>query len=218
MLPQGLSNDTIQALNPIACIILGPLIQDLLFPYLRRRRIALGPIMRMTVAFLFVAGAIAYAAGLQHLVYSRGPCFEYPLECHAAVEEGTSQVRPNEVSVWLQAPLHFLLAVGEILALVALNEYTYTEAPTDIKSMVQALEEMAAAVGAALGVALGPVSKNPWLVIMYGCLAGSMAISSVAFWAVFRKSDAAYEDTDAMVDNAADDMSKGRQDQVAQKQ
>ncbi|KAI1502422.1 MFS general substrate transporter [Biscogniauxia marginata] len=182
MKQQGVSNDTIQALNPIACIIAGPLIQRVVFPFFRRRQVPFGPILRMTVAFLFISAGIAYAAGLQQLIYSRGPCYIYPLECSAAVQGST-------------APLHFLLAIGEILGLVSLNEYTYSEAPTNIKAVVQALQQIAAAVGAALGIALGPVSKNPWLGIMYDSLAGV-------------KYDAIYENQ--YVKDARDDEDPGK--------
>lgn len=185
---QGISNDTLQALNPIACIIMGPVIQAVL-PRLRRRGLRCGPIVRMTVAFIFVAAGLAYAAGLQQLIYSRPPCFRYPLECPDGVGGGGSGVRANEVSVWLQTPMQFLLAIGEILGLVSLSEYMYTEAPSDIKAMVQALQDVAAAVAAALGMALGPVSRNPFLVVMYASLAGAMAVSAVLFWAVFRGYD-----------------------------
>jgi POT family proton-dependent oligopeptide transporter len=197
----GLSNDTFQALNPIACIIIGPLLQDLLFPFLRRRRIAFGPILRMTVAFLFISAGIAYGAGFQQLIYSRGPCYKYPLECAAAAgaattrEDGTivAKVRPNEVNVWIQTPLHFLLAAGEILGLVSLNEYTQHEAPASTKAMVRALQEIAAAVAAAVGIGLGPVSKNPYLTILFASLAATMAVSAVIFWLAFRKYDLAYD-------------------------
>ena len=60
----GVSNDTIQSLNPIACIIMGPLIQDALFPFLRIRRVPLGPKLPMTAGFFFISAGLAYAAGL----------------------------------------------------------------------------------------------------------------------------------------------------------
>ncbi|KAI1457796.1 hypothetical protein F4805DRAFT_474895 [Annulohypoxylon moriforme] len=119
MKQQGVSNDTIQALNPIACIIMAPLIQGVIFPYLRHRHVSFGPILRMTVAFLFISAAIA----------------------------------------------------------------------------------------AALGIALGPVSKDPKLVIMYASLAGIAALSAVLFYAVFRKCDAIYENQDA--ENARDEEGLG---------
>ncbi|KAJ2992808.1 hypothetical protein NUW58_g755 [Xylaria curta] len=209
----GVSNDTIQALNPIACIILGPLIQNLLFPFLRRNRISFGPILRMTVAFLFISAGIAYAAGFQQLIYSRGPCYMYPLECAAAatavtrrVADADTQIRPNEVNVWVQTPLHFLLATGEILGLVSLNEYTYSEAPSSTKAMVQALQEIAAAVAAALGIALGPVSKNPYLVILYATLAGAMALSAALFYLAFHRYDLAFENDTPTDESNSDEI------------
>ncbi|KAI8946014.1 MFS general substrate transporter [Xylaria longipes] len=201
---KGISNDTIQSLNPIACIILGPLIQSIIFPFLRRRKVSLGPIVRMTVAFFFIAAGIAYASGLQQLIYSRGPCFEYPLECPEAKNgEHNGSLRPNEVNIWVQTPVHFLLATGEILGLVALNEYTYSEAPSNAKAMVQAIQQLAAAIGSALGLALGPVSKNPDLVILYASLAGTMAISGAIFWVSFRKLDVDYEAENNAVENTS---------------
>lgn len=110
---------------------------------------------------------------------------------------GTREPEPDDFNVWLQTPLHFLLAIGEILGLVALNEYTYSEAPTNMKAVVQALQEIAAAMGAALGIALGPVSRDPWLVVMYASLAGTMALSSAVFIAFFKKYDAIYDSRDA---------------------
>ena len=181
-----ISNDTIQALNPIACIILGPVIQNLLFPFLHRRRIAFGPIARIAVAFVFTGAAVAYASGVQRLIYSRGPCYQYPLECPAAhlVDD---RRQPNDISVWVQTPFHFLLGVGEILGLVSLSEYSYAEAHTNMKALVQAFQQVTAALAAVLGVALGPVSRNPFLVIMYACIAGAMAITTALFSAACRR-------------------------------
>jgi POT family proton-dependent oligopeptide transporter len=196
MRQQGISNDTMFAIAAIACIIMGPIIQNLLFPFLRRRRIRFGPIMRMTLAFIFIALALSYAAGLQRFIYSRGPCFWYPLQCSAGVEGSTGTTKPNDVSLWLQTPLYFLFAIGEILALVSLSEYTYLEAPPNLKALVQASQELAAAVGAAIGIALSPVSKNPWLVTLFACLAGSMVLLAVIFWATFRNNDAEYDNVD----------------------
>ncbi|KAI1174990.1 major facilitator superfamily domain-containing protein [Nemania sp. FL0916] len=186
----GFSNDTFQSLNAISCIVIGPLIQDLIYPFLRRRQISLGPIVRITAAFIFAASGMAYAAGVQHQIYSRGPCYEYPLECPAAKGNLTGEIRPNEVNVWLQVPVHVLFAFAEVIGLVALNEYIYSEAPTSMKAAVQALQLVTVAIGSALGIALGAVSKNPWLEILFAALSGSMAVTAVIFWVVFRRIEA----------------------------
>ncbi|KAF7959162.1 hypothetical protein EAE96_002677 [Botrytis aclada] len=190
MQSQGVSNDTIQSLNAIACILMGPPIQQTL-SYFQRRKIPPGPILRMTIGFFFIAAGIGYAAGLQQLIYSRGPCYQYPLECAAArhKHDAAHDVEANDVSVWLQTPLQFLLAIGEILCLVSLSECTYNEAPTNLKALIQAFQAVTAALGATIGIGLGPVSRNPWLVIMFACLAGTMAMTAVVFWAFFRGCD-----------------------------
>ncbi|KAF7949336.1 uncharacterized protein EAE97_002845 [Botrytis byssoidea] len=212
----GVSNDTIQSLNAIACIIMGPLIQYTL-SYFQRRKIPLGPILRMTIGFSFIAAGIGYAAGLQQLIYSRGPCYHYPLECVAARNPQDSaqniNVQANNVSVWLQTPLQFLLAIGEILCLVSLSEYTYTEAPTNLKALVQAFQAVAAALGAAIGIGLGPVSRNPWLVIMFACLAGTMVITAVGFWVLFRGHDIDYAKAD-VVDAVESNENGGQRDDL----
>lgn len=200
MRSEGVSNDTLQAFNPIAVVLVVPLIQ-FLQDLLRRHKISFGPVLRMTVGFLFIGIALAYAAGLQHLIYSRGPCFTKPLECSAALDtDSTDSGRrtPNDVSVWLQIPLYSFLAIGETFGLVALYEYSFSEAPVNMKSLVQATGQLTVALGAALGIALGPVSKDPNLVVMYGCLAGIIVTMAILFWLIFRYYDKEYEKQQAL--------------------
>jgi POT family proton-dependent oligopeptide transporter len=91
----GMPNDLMQAANPIACILLGPVIQKLLFPFLSRRKIPFGPIIRISVACFTMGLAMAYASGLQSLIYSKGPCYNKPLQC----EEFKGGTLGNDVSV-----------------------------------------------------------------------------------------------------------------------
>ena len=153
----------------------------------------------MTVGFALMAMSMAYGAGVQRLIYARAPCFSRPLACDAAIvvmdgdADTTIRYRPNEISVWAQAPLHLFLAAGEIFAFVALNEFVYAEAPTNMKALVKALEQFTASLAAALGMALGPVSKDPKVMIMYAALAGTMAVTGATFYGVFRPYDARWQ-------------------------
>jgi proton-dependent oligopeptide transporter, POT family len=79
------------------------------------------------------------------------------------------------------------LAAGEIFAFVALNELIYTEAPPNMKAMVKALEQLTACVGAAIGMTLGPVSRDPQVLIMYAALAGAMAMTGAIFYRMFSR-------------------------------
>lgn len=178
----GVPNDTVQALNAIFYIVLNPIIQGGVLKFLSLRRISSGPITRMTTAFLITAAAMAYAAGIQQLIYSRGPCFAHPKACEAGIVDRDgplTRYRSNEVSVWIQIPFHILIATGEIFGSVALNEFAYAEAPTSMKALVKAFEQFTAALGAILGIALGPLLQDPLLVTMYSCLAATMGLSGI---------------------------------------
>lgn len=180
----GVPNDMIQALNPVACVLLGPVIQGL-FQWCRKHKLRFAPIARITVGFMFMAAAMAYAAGVQKLIYNTGPCYDMPLACAASNGGSIS----NHLNVWIQTPVYFLLAVSEIFAFVTVTEYTYSKAPTDLKALVQAIRQAIAGVGSGLGMAISPTAKDPHLVIMYSALAGVMVVATVLYYALFGKFD-----------------------------
>ena len=51
----GTPNDLLPAMNQVGCIVLGPLTQELLYPFLHRRRVYLTAVSRIAVGFAFVA-------------------------------------------------------------------------------------------------------------------------------------------------------------------
>lgn len=179
----GIPNDTISALNSIACVLLGPVIQKILYPTLRKFGFAFGPIARMTWAFIIMGAAMALTAGVQKLIYTSGPCFEHPLACPDSRGGST----PNEISVWAQIPTYFLLSFAEILGFTTLSEYSYSEAPQNMRSLVQALAQVSSATGSALGMALSPLAVDPEIMYMYTGLAVVMIVAGPAFWLAFKK-------------------------------
>ncbi|UPX19242.1 peptide transporter ptr2 [Ascochyta rabiei] len=180
----GVPNDMIQAMAGVACVIFGPIIQSL-YNFLAKRRIAFGPIKRIAVAFLVCGGAMAYASGLQKLVYNTGPCYNAPLKCPAS-DNGSI---PNDINVWTQLPVYVTLAIAEIFGLVTASQYSYSHAPKDMRSVVQAVVQLSACLGSVLGIAISPAARDPWLVIVYASIAGALAVCSILFWCVFRKHD-----------------------------
>jgi len=180
----GIPNDMIQAFSGVACVILGPVIQYL-YSFLAKRKIPFGPIARITAAFIFCGLGMAYSAGIQKLIYSTGSCYARHLSC--ANSEDARE--PNNVNVWAQMPVYFILAVAEILGFVTASEYAYAKSPRDMKTIVQALTQLTACLASALGMALSPVSKDPSILILYACLAAAMAVSAALFWWVFRRYD-----------------------------
>lgn len=183
---QGIPNDMPMVFSGVGCIIIGPILQGL-YSLLARYRWSFGPIARIAAAFLFCGFSMAYAAGVQQLIYDSSPCFDHPLVC----EESQDGTIPNHISVWVQVPVYFILAVAEIFGFVTASEYVYSNAPKDMKTVVQAFTQLTACAGSALGMALSPVSRDPYLVTMYGSLAGAMILNAALFWLIFRRHDRA---------------------------
>lgn len=194
----GVPNDAIQALSGVACVILGPIIQGL-YTFLAKHRITFGPIARIATAFFFCGAGMGYAAGIQKLIYASGPCYDRPLAC----SQSDGGKIPNQINVWIQLPIYFLLAVAEILGFVTAFEYAYNKAPKDMKTIVQALTQLTACLASALGMALSPVARDPHILIMYVCLAASMGVCTIGFWWIFGKYDAMDKELDEMVEDEA---------------
>ena len=191
----GLPNDVFKTLNPIGCILFGPVFQLILYPLLNKHKIPFGPIARFTVGFACMAISMTIAAGIQSLVYKTGPCYQSPLKC-AASNGGRL---PNNVNVFLQTPSYVMMAFAEIFTLATSYEYAYTKAPQSMKSVVQALSVFMAAIGSALGIAIAPADHDPNLTTVYAVLAGVMAINASIFWWNFKPLDNIDEDLNKAV-------------------
>jgi proton-dependent oligopeptide transporter, POT family len=182
----GLPNDMLPLLlNSVTVIITLPIIQKFLYPWLNNKGIPLDSINRMTIGFFLLTISVAYAAGIQSLIYHSGPCYDRPLECFVNGVKGI----PNTPSITLQIPIFIIQALAEIFCVVAGTEYAYKKAPESMKSFVQAIFICNGAVGSLLGLALSPASRNPHLVILFASIAAAMFTTTVVFWLVFRKQD-----------------------------
>lgn len=179
MQTHSLPNDLMFALNPLSVMLLLPLIQTFLVPFLSKRRIPFTPYHRICAGLFCAAVALAYTAGLQSLIYAAPPCYERPLAC------GNSNIAgPNDVNVGLQTPVYVFLALAEILALVAATELAYTQTPKSMKSIVQAVFILFGSLGSVLGVGVGFASRDPWMVAVYAALSGVMGLVAVGFTGV----------------------------------
>jgi POT family proton-dependent oligopeptide transporter len=174
-----LPNDIIPTFAAIFCIVLAPVIQAAT-NFLARRGIVLSAALRITVSFGLCGVAIGYACLTQHLIYTAPPCFDRPGHCD-------SSTGPNHISVFVQIPTYVIVAVAEVVGFVTASEYAYSHSPKEAKSIIQALSQLAAAMGSALGLATSPAAKDPYLVTYYASLAGVMVVSAGLFWWAFRK-------------------------------
>lgn len=185
MVTYGIPNDMIKVAGAIAGIIVAPIIQKGLYPFLTKRRISFGPIARMTVGFLVLAVAMAYTTGIQKLIYSTGPCYDNPLGCAAA----NDRTIPNQVSVFLQLPIYFGGALAEVFCFTTGTEYAYNKAPKSMKTLVQAIWLGMGGLGALIALAFTPLTRDPHLVTMYAILTGLLGASGVLLYIIFRRLD-----------------------------
>jgi len=183
----GMPNDLMQNFDPISIIIFIPILDRLVYPALRRARIELKPIARITIGFVLAALCLAYAAIVQHIIYSSGPCYGHPGGCPAGLD-GASPL-PNHVHIAVQTPAYVFIGVSEIFISVTGLEYAYTKAPPSMKSFVQSLYLFTNAIGSALNEAFVPATGDPAIMWMYtGISIATCAVAGI-FWFTFHHYD-----------------------------
>lgn len=109
--------------------------------------------------------AMTYACVLQYYIYHRPA---------------------NSIYVWIQTPAYVFGALSEIFVVVTGLEVAFVKAPANLRVLVSSVFWMAIAAGAAIGIALSPVSKDPYMVWTYAGLAGGVFLAGcvlfVCFW------------------------------------
>lgn len=137
---------------------------------------------------------MAYAAGIQKVIYDSPPCYKYPTECPAS--EGGEL--PNRVHIALQVPAYVCIGLAEIFASVTGLEYAFTKAPASMKSVVTSVYLLQNAFGSAIGIGVATRAKNPDMVVFYSCLAGITFLAGTLFWFCFRKLNDTEEEMNAL--------------------
>ena len=190
----GLPNEFITVIDPISIIVLVPLYDRVLFPYLRKHKINVTPIRRITAAFFCGASGMVWATVLQYYIYQKSPCGHRANKCSS----------PAPISIGTQAGIYVLVAMGEVLGNTTILEYAFTKAPRNMRSMVQALALFSNAVAGALGQALVPLSDDPLLVWNYAVAAILAFCGGCIFWFLMRGLDHEEDELNALPEGAAD--------------
>lgn len=182
-------------IDPLTIIIFIPIVDRLVYPFLRKLGIPFKPITRIFMGFMFAALAMAYAAIVQHIIYQSPPCYDAPLACPAA-----NETDPNQVHVAVQTPAYLFIGLSEIFASITGLEYAFTKAPPSMKSFVMSMFLLTNAFGSALGIALSPTAADPKLVWMYTGLTVATFLAGVLFWFLFRKYNYTEEEMNRLED------------------
>lgn len=121
----GAPNDVILNLNPLALIILIPIMDKVVYPALRKYRVPFTPLKRIYAGFIVASFSMVAAAVIQYYIYKTSSCGSHPSSCD----------EPAPINVWVQAVAYLLVALSEILASITGYEYAYTKAPRNMKSL-----------------------------------------------------------------------------------
>ncbi|KAI5122206.1 hypothetical protein M0805_002695 [Coniferiporia weirii] len=188
MSTHGTPNDLLANFNPLALILLIPVMDIVVYPGLRRAGIVVRPIFRIWLGFMFAALAMVYSAVLQHYIYRTNPCGKYVGTC----------AQPSSISVWVQVPSYVLIAVSEIFASITGLEYAYNKAPKRMKSVVMSIFLLMSAVGSMMNVAFASFARDPNLVTNYAGIAVATFIAGNLFYLCFWRRDLNEEDENAL--------------------
>lgn len=184
MAGHGIPNDLMQNFDPIAIIVFLPILDQIVYPFLRKRGIRFKPISRITFGFFVMSLAMMYAAIIQHVIYTRPPCYGKPL-CDASIVNGEAQ--GNDIHIAIQTPAYVMIGIAEIFASATGYEYAYTKAPPRLKSFVQSLFLLTNAFGSALNEAFLPVLYDPAILWMYVGITVACFICGCLVWIFFHK-------------------------------
>ncbi|KAK4168100.1 POT family-domain-containing protein [Cladorrhinum sp. PSN259] len=188
MKSQGVPNDVLTNLNPFALIILIPIMDIAVYPGLRKMRINLTPIKRITLGYFVAACAMIWACIIQYYIYQKSECGD---RANGYTDSDGTEVECASVSisVWAQTGSYVLIALSEVLTSITSLEYAHSKAPANMRSMVQSVALFMNAISSALGFALVGLADDPLLVWNYGVVAILAFIGGTCFWLQFRHLD-----------------------------
>ncbi|KAH7088694.1 POT family-domain-containing protein [Paraphoma chrysanthemicola] len=175
----GVPNDLITNLNPISLVIFIPIVDNFLYPALRKAGIKFTPIKRIAFGFVLASLAMVSASVIQYYIYKLGACGKYMNECDTFAP----------VNVWTQAVPYVLVGFSEIFTSITGLEFAFTKAPKNMRSLVTSYWHFMSAFSNAIGQALVSLSEDPLLVWNYAVVAILAFIGGCLFWLHQRPTD-----------------------------
>jgi POT family proton-dependent oligopeptide transporter len=175
----GVPNDLITNLNPISLVIFIPIVDNFLYPALRKANIKFTPIKRIAFGFILASLAMVGAAVIQHYIYQLGACGKYMNSCDTFAP----------INVWTQTVPYVLVGFSEIFTSITGLEFAFTKAPKNMRSLVTSYWHFMSAFSNAIGQALVSLSEDPLLVWNYATVAILAFIGGCLFWLHQRPTD-----------------------------
>ncbi|KUJ09169.1 peptide transporter [Mollisia scopiformis] len=187
LITNGQPNDLISNFNSLSIIIMAPVLNYGLYPYLRKHHIHFGPVARITTGLLMSAiGAVGYTV-LNYYAYKIGPCGHYGSSSTCVDADGISLVAP--ISIWWMAIPYALGGISELFVNVPAYGLAYSRAPKNMRSLVTALNLFSTGIAYALGLAFAGLIKDPYLTWDLGAPAIIGFVATGVFYYLFRHID-----------------------------
>lgn len=186
MITNGVPNDILSNFSALTIIFVIPFLTFVVYPTLNRYRIHIGPITRITFGFFLAMVSGIIGTLVQWKVYKLSPCGYQASTC--------GNVAP--ISIWWQVPNIVLGALSECFCNVTAYELAYARSPASMKGLVVAIFLFMNALSSALGEILIPVTKDPWLLWIWGAPAVALALQTITFWWRFKGLNKAVDETD----------------------
>lgn len=108
----------VQALNPVLILVMIPLFDQIIYPFLEYHRYSLRAVPRMVIGMILSAIAFLFSGLLQVAVDNRA-------------------ASGDPLSILWQIPQYVVITAGEIMFSITGLEFAYSQAPDSMKAVVQ---------------------------------------------------------------------------------
>ncbi|CAB9498326.1 Peptide transporter family 1 [Seminavis robusta] len=125
----GLQPEQLNIVNPLQIMILIPLFDQSIYPWLEQRRVNIRPLRRMACGMLLAAGAFVISGWVE-----------------SAIQNREAENAPK-LNVFWQIPQITLLSIAEILVSVTGLEFAYATSPDRLKAFLMGLFLLTTSVG-----------------------------------------------------------------------
>uniref|UniRef100_A0A3B4AAR2 Solute carrier family 15 member 1 n=1 Tax=Periophthalmus magnuspinnatus TaxID=409849 RepID=A0A3B4AAR2_9GOBI len=206
--------DQMQTFNPILILTLVPIMDNIIYPLIKKCGFNFSPLKRMTVGMFLAAMAFVCAAVVQLQIDKTLPTFPsssqsqikllnmapnvisvqiqgnneeqllpnqvcyfkfgfgssytyfipstftFSTDCGGEITE-VEEIKPNTVHMALQIPQYFFITAGEVMFSVTGLEFSYSQAPSNMKAVLQAGWLLTVAVGNFIVLIVAELAKLP---------------------------------------------------------
>jgi len=183
----GVPNDVIGNFNSLSIIIAAPILNFVIYPFLRNRKIHYGPVSRITTGLTMSAiGGVGYCV-LNYYAYKIGPCGKYGTSLSCVDADGNSLV--SNITIWYMALPYAIGGISELFINVPAYGIAYSHAPKNMRGLVSAMNLLSTGFAYAFGLAFAGLVKDPYLTWVFGGPAIIGFVAAATFYWLFREMD-----------------------------